>query len=536
MSRRAFIREYLREATPESKLEEKIRTQTTTTFEISRDTLKELETICTAHKGTLITTSPMSLILLRAERPPRKIKPEVKAQRASILGLASPPPDTIESIEDFIRLKRDDKFRICGIIFADKTIIEDLIITDPEVKLIYDNYLETAKSDIATLRGKSILDLTPSEHEEARNIAIEKTFLHVCGLKLRKYFEYLSRPDILATYIEPEPEKKPVEKIICSQINPKWEDMILAMTKICETARKRILEKREPFHFTVEAEYKKPPEPFVQVTDEAYANVQNPQKIPSHKVTIRMILDAKIKIPKEKIKEAVNYLLENRFVTLQSIKTDKDLEREILLTMFKRLEHRIDELIRHVCAPDIQEERISLHPHQITLFYNLAKLIESKKSMLPAGMKEEEKRRKAIEEALRDLASMTEKAITSREEELRRMLAEQLAYKAIQVAGRTLFEVLPTEPICPPRVVVDITKRKERTVTSPTLIRAGWRIVEEMKALDVEIEIDQIEIRIEFCTPWCQAIACVLRTITPDYIIEELIREARRLKFVEVRI
>jgi hypothetical protein len=535
MSRRAFIREYLREATPESKLEEKIRTQTTTTFEISRDIIRELETICTTHKGTLTTTTPISPIILRPERPPRRIKPEVKAQIASIVGLAVPPPDTIESLEDFLRLGREERLRICGLTFADKTIIEDMKITDPEVKFIYDNYLETAKSDIASLRGKSILDLTLSELEEAQRIALEKTFLHVCGLKLRKYFEYLSRPDIIATYIEPEPEKKPIEKIICSQINPKWEDMILAMTKTCETARKLILEKKEPFHFTVEAEYRKPPEPFVQVTDEAYANIQNPQKLPSHKVTIRMILDAKIKIPKEKIKEAVNYLIENRFVTLQSIKTDKDLEREILLTMFKRLEHRIEELIRHICAPDIQEERISLHPHQITLFSNLAKLITSKEAMLPPGMKEEEKRRKAVEEALRDLTSMTEKAITSREEELRRMLAEQLAYKAIQVAGRTLFEVLPTEPVCPPRITVDITKRKERTVTSPVLLRAGWRIVEEMKALDVEIEIDQIEIRIEFCTPWCQAIACVLRTITPELIIEELTREARRLKFVEVK-
>lgn len=535
MSRRAFIREYLREATPESKLEEKIRTQTTTPTEISRDTIKELEKICTTHKGTLTTTKLISPIILRPERPPRRIKPEIKAQIASIVGLAVPPPDTIESIEDFLRLGREDRLRICGLTFADKTIIEDMRITDPEVKFIYDNYLETAKSDIASLRGKSIIDLTPSEHEEAHIIATEKTFLHICGLKLRKYFEYLSRPDILATYIEPEPEKKPIEKIICSQINPKWEDMILAMTKTCETARKHILEKREPFHFTVEAEYRKPPEPFVQVTDEAYANIENPRKIPSHKVTIRMILDAKIKVPKERIKEAVNYLIENRPVTLQSIRTDKDLEREILLTIFKRLEHRINELIRHICAPDIQEERISLHPHQITLFNKLASLIASKEAMLPLGMKEEEKRRRAIEEALRDLTSMTEKAITSREEELRRMLAEQLAYKAIQVAGRTLFEVLPTEPICPPRITVDITKRKERTVTSPVLLRAGWRIVEEMKALDVEIEIDQIEVRIEFCTPWCQAIACVLRTITPDLIIEELTREAKRLKFVEVK-
>jgi hypothetical protein len=158
----------------------------------------------------------------------------------------------------------------------------------------------------------------------------------------------------------------------------------------------------------------------------------------------------------------------------------------------------------------------------------------TKYTALPADMEEDERWEKAYELAKKDLVKWTEELIITREEEVRKMFAELLATRALEMAGRTLFEVLPTEPTCPPRVTVEIKKRKEKEVTLPSLVTAGYRIVEELKTLEVEIEVEQLEIRIEFCTPWCSAIDCVLRNITPEYIMDEIAREAKRLGFVEV--
>jgi len=251
-----------------------------------------------------------------------------------------------------------------------------------------------------------------------------------------------------------------------------------------------------------------------------------------------MNIDARIRVPKDKLGKAIDYLKTYRPSTLATIKTDKDLEREIITTLFKRIENRVNDLLRHTCSPDIREEYTSLHPKQIRMFKEIHALVVSKYLALPPGTgteeEEKEKWEKAYELAKQDLVKWTEELIITREEEVRKMFAETLATKALEIAGRTIFEVLPTEPTCPPRVTVDIVRRKEKEVTLPSLLTAGWRIVEELKTLDVEIEVEQIELRIEFCTPWCSAIDCVLKNLTPDYIMDEITREAKRLGFVEV--
>jgi hypothetical protein len=520
--------------TPEDKLAEKVRTQTTTTTIVSRDTIDELESICQDYGGKQITPRPKTPEPTTPTKPPAEIPKEVKQKIAELADLKNPPPDTLTSFEDYEKLRRRDRIEICKTVLGDITIIDELRIEDNEVKQTFDNLYESAKLDIAEKRRKHVTELTTTELKRAEKTATEMTYLVVCGSRIKKYFDQLSRPDILETYLEPEPEKKPIEKIKCTQENPTWEDMTEAITKICETARKHIIERREPFYFEVEANHKRRKGEFIQVIDEAFPNIADPRRVPSHRVTIKMVIDAKIRVPKEKIRDAIKYIKEYRPEAWGSIKTHKDLERELILTMLWRVRRRLEDVIRAGCAPDVQEEIQSLHPKQITLFKEIARTIESAISAQPPTLKEEERIKRGLEEARKEIASTFERLFELREEELRKLYAEMTAFRAIQVAGKTLFEALPTEPVCPPKIMIDITKRKEKEVVPPTLITAGWRIVDEWKYLEVEIEVEQLEIKIIFCTPWCRAIACVLKNITPDYVIDKLLEEAKRLKFVEV--
>jgi len=65
------------------------------------------------------------------------------------------------------------------------------------------------------------------------------------------------------------------------------------MTEMCKEAREYIREKWIPFRWEVEATYEKKNKeayrPFIHVIDEAYPNVQEPYRLPSHKVTIESI-------------------------------------------------------------------------------------------------------------------------------------------------------------------------------------------------------------------------------------------------------
>jgi hypothetical protein len=536
--RRELLRRFMTAMRPEEHLEKKIETQTYTSTYISRETIRELRDICIAHEGRFTTSLPRTPVKLEPVISHRRLKKEIRERLAIAVGLAKPPPEHIENTEDFLKLPEDEKLTLCKEIFKPIEEAENLVVLDDIAKKFFNSFLEVEQSRIAREKGKTEEELTPEELEEARRTAIQRAYLATCGHRISKYFEKLLDPTTLTVYLEPEPEKKPVEKLICDQREPKWENMISLITKMCETARKHITEKKEPFILEVEAVYEKKtkPEykPFIQVIDEAYPNVQEPQRIPSHKVMIRMILDTRIRVPKDKLRKAIDYLKTYRPSTLATIKTDKDLEREVILTLFKRIENRVNDLLRHTCAPDIREEYRSLHPKQITLFKEIHRLITSRYKALPDTIPEKERWKRAYELAKEDLVRWTEELIVTREEEVRKLFAEYLATRALELAGRTLFEVLPTEPVCPPRVTVDIIRRKEKEVTLPSLVTAGWRIVEELKTLDVEIEVEEIEIRIEFCTLWCSAIDCVLKNLTPDYIIDEITREAKRLGFVEV--
>jgi hypothetical protein len=524
MWRRELIRRFMTAMRPEEHLEEKIRTQTYTITEVPKDILDRLEAICKKYEGTMPAVLPKPKETPTPVKPPSEIDPSIRKMIATKVNLANPPPETIKSLDDFTKMKKSDKIKLCTEILGDMKAIEDKIIQDPELKKLYDFNLEQAKKAIAERKGKPVEELTKRELRDAERKAKEDAFLQLCGSKLTNYFQYLSRLDMLGLYLEPMPEKKPLEKITCTQREVKWDNVRKAMTEICKEAREYIREKWIPFRWEVEAIYqeKKKEEyrPFIHVIDEAYPNVQEPFRLPSHKVTIIMRIDARIRVPKDKLRKAIDYLKTYRPSTVALIRTDKDLEREVILTLFKRIENRVNDLLRHTCAPDTREEYTSLHPKQIKLFKEIHALVLSRYAMLPPGKGTEEEERekweKAYELAKKDLVKWTEELIVTREEEVRKMFAELLATRALEMAGRTLFEVLPTEPVCPPRVTIDITRRKEKEVTLPSLLTAGWRIVEELKTLDVEIEVEQLEIRIEFCTPWCSAIDCVLRNITPD--------------------
>jgi hypothetical protein len=538
MMRRELIRRLREQIPPEEQLEEKIRSQTYTTTYVSTETIRELREICITHAGKFTPSTPRTPVKLKPVISHSRLKKKIREQLATTVGLAKPPPEHIESTEDFLKLPKDEMFKLCQEIFKPIEEAEDLIIFDDIAKKFFDSFYEDEQLRIAEEKGKTVEELTPDELAVARRIALQRTYFATCGHRISKYFEKLLDPTTLAIYLEPEPEEKPVEKISCEQREEPWKNMISLITKMCNTARKHITEKREPFILEVEAIYEKKDKPvyrpFIQVVDKTYPNIQEPHRIPTHKVLIKMNIDALIRVPKDKLKKAIDYLKTYRPSTLASIKTEKELEQAIILTLFKKIENRVNDLLRHTCAPDIREEYRSLHPKQINLFKEIHRLVESKYAGLPTGMKEEEKRKKAYELAKEELTKLTEELIVTREAEIRKMFAELLATKALEAAGRTVFEVLPTEPVCPPRVTIDITKRKEREVTTPTLITAGYRIVEELKTLEVEIEVEQIELKIEFCTPWCSAIACVLKNITPDYIMDEIAREAKRLGFVEV--
>jgi hypothetical protein len=341
--------------------------------------------------------------------------------------------------------------------------------------------------------------------------------------------------------------RKLVERVVCSQSNPKWDDMRLVIYEICVTARKHILERREPFRYGVEAEFRNPSGPYVQVVDEAYPDMLNPRWIPAHKVTMRMVIDAKIRVPKEKLGKAINYLLD-RPGALESIKTVRDLEREILQTLFEGLKNRVADLERIGCTPDVREEIQSLSQYLVRVeSRGVADLIASKEAELRArmhqGAPEGEIRRKARGEVRRELVEMLEKDMLVRDE-LGRFFAEILARTAVRRDWRSLIEhilmVPPTVPLCPPKVTVDVTKGREESATTPIPIPVGagfsYKIKEELKKLGVEIEVDQIEVRIEFCTPWCLSVLCMLDKITPGYVIEELLRRAEDLGFAEVKI
>ncbi len=546
MSRRELIRRFLEGAPPETQIEEKIRSQTYTVTTVSRKTIEKIETLCRKHNGIPTTTLPETQKEVTPARPHDQIDLAIRKEIAKKAGLKEPPPETIESTNDFDNLSRSRKLEICKEITPNIKAIEDKIIEDPETKKLYDFYLEQAKKTIAEQKGKPIEELTKREIKQAERKAKEDTFIATCRLRIQDYFKILARPDILETFILPEPEKKPLEKIVCTQYQPKWEEIIKATTEICFKAREHILEKWEPFRFEIEANIERPIDEtrkeYIQVIDEAYPNVAEPRRIPAHRVTVRIKTPITIRVKKERIKEAIKYLAENRPATAKTILTEKELETELILTMLKTVQNRLRDILRAGCTTDIQEEINSLHPKQITMFREIASLIASKEAMIRARItkekltkeEEEEIKAKALEEARRDLVKWTEQLLTSREEDLRKLYAEITSFRVIQMAGRTLFETLPTQPICTPKVTIDITKRKEREVTSPALIKVSWRIVDEIKALDAEIEVEELEIRIQFCTTWCRAIECVLKYITPEFVINHLLEEARRLKFVEV--
>jgi len=540
MWRRELIRRFMTAMRPEEHLDEKIRSQTYTVTEVPKNILDSLEAICRKYEGVMPTILPKPKEVPTPIITPDKIDPSIRKLIATKVNLANPPPETIKSLDDFKALKKTEKIKLCSEVLGDMKAIEERILQDPELKKLYDFNLEQAKKAIAEKKGKPVEQLTKREIRDAEKKAREDTLLQTCGSKLANYFLYISRPDILGLYLEPMPEKKPVEKVTCTQHEVKWDNVRKAMTEICKEAREYIREKWIPFRWEVEAVYEKKTKeeyrPFIHVIDEAYPNVQEPYRLPSHKVAIRMILDARIRVPKDKLKKAIDYIKTYRPSTAMTIKTNKDLEQEVILLLLKRIENRVNDLLRHTCAPDIREEYRSLHPKQIKLFNEIYALVMSKYTTLPPDMEEAERWEKAYELAKKDLIRWTEDLMITREEEVRKMFAETLTTRILEIAGRTLFEVLPTEPTCPPRVTIDITRRKEKEVTLPSLATAGWRIVEEVKTLDVEIEVEQLEIRIEFCTPWCSAIDCVLRNITPEYIIDEIVREAKRVEFVEVTI
>jgi hypothetical protein len=522
---------------PEDRLKEGVGTRATATTRISMGVLRDLTEICTKYGGTLAST--VSPITPSPERPPETVEPEVKARVVSLLKLKSSPSDDIKELGDFVKLGRDEQIRVCTSILGDVMEIDVMKIVDPEVGKLYYSHLDRAKTVVALARGKPVRELVGEELREAQRIAREETFLSLCRGKLEKYFELLANPDMLATHTEPKLGGKPVGRITCTQHNPDWNDMILAMARTCSTAREHILERGESLCFAVEANFNEPSRPLVQVTDKACADVGGPRRIPSHRVTMRMVIDAKIRVPKEKMKDAVKHLLD--MPGTLSIKTDKDLEREIILTLFKRLKYRLEDMLRASCTPYVQEEMMSLSPHKVKSFKGVADAIEARKAQLrtlmPRGTPEKEVEARAREEVKRELARIAEEALTPLDEELRRLLAKRIAHATAQMAERALFEVLPVQPVCPPKVTVDITRGKERpTIPIPTRAWYWHRIAEEVKALDIEIDVDQIEVKIEFCTPWCSAIACVLSRITPDYVIEELLRRAKELGFAEVKL
>jgi len=542
MWRRELIRRFLERMPPETQLDEKIRSQTYTVTTVSKKTINTLEDICRKHNGTPTTTLPSTTRGETPVKPHKEIDPAIRKEIAKRARLKEPPPENIQNLDDFEKLSRSRKLEICKEIMPNMKTIEDKIIEDPETKKLYDFYLEQAKKTIAEQKEKPAEELTKREIKQAERRAKEDTFIGVCGLRIRDYFNYIARPDLIEIYLLPEPEKKPLEKIACTQYQPKWDEIIKATTDMCFKARDFILEKWEPFRFefiaNIERKITEQEKEFIQVIDEAFPNVQDPRRIPSHRVTIRIKTPITIRVKKERIKEAIKYLAENRPATAKSVLTEKELETELILTMLKKVQNRLRDILRAGCTTDIQDEIRSLHPKQITMFREIASLIASKEAMIrarmPPGTPEEEIKERALEEARKDLVKWTEQLFESREEELRKLYTEITSFRVIQMAGRTLFETLPTQPVCTPRITIDITKRKEREITSPALIKISWRIVDEIKALDVEIEVEELEIRIQFCTTWCRAIECVLKHITPEFVINQLLEEARRLKFVEV--
>jgi hypothetical protein len=542
MWRRELIRRFLEKAPPETQLDEKIRSQTYTVTTVSRKTIESLETLCRNHGGIPTTTLPKTREEGTPARPHSEIEPRIRKEIAKRVELREPPPETITSIDDFDNLSKTKKLKVCNTIMPDMKEIESKIIEDPGVKKLYDFFLEQAKDKIAQKKEKPPDQLTKTEIKIAERKAKENTYIATCRKMINEYFNLLSRPDLIEIYIDQQIEKKPVEKITCTQYQPKWDEIIKATTDMCFKARDFMLEKWEPFHFeltaNIERKITEKEKEFIQVIDEAYPNIQDPRRIPSHRVLVRIKVPATIRVKKERIKEAIKYLAENRPATAKTVLTEKEFETELILTMLKTVQNRLRDIIRAGCTTDIQEEINSLHPKQIRMFREIASLIASKEAMIKAEMPpdtpEEEIKTRALEETRRDLAKWTEQLFESREEELRKLYAEITSFRVIQMAGRTLFETLPTQPTCTPRVTINITRRKEREVTSPALIKIGWRIVDEIKTLDVEIEVKELEIRIQFCTTWCRAIECVLKHVTPEFVINQLIEEARRLKFVEV--
>ncbi len=544
--RREIIRRFLERAPPETQLEEKIRSQSYTVTTVSRKTIESLETLCRKHNGIPTTTLPETQKETTPARPHSEIEPRIRKEIAKQARLKEPPPKNIQNLDDFDNLSRRRKLEICKEIMPNMKAIEDKIIEDPKTKKLYDFYLEQANKAIAGQKGKTIGELTKREIKQAERRAKEDTFIATCRNMVKEYFNILAIPDLIETYLLPEPEKKPLEKITCTQDQPKWDEIIKATTEMCFKTRDFMLEKWEPFRYefiaNIERKITEQEKQFIQVIDEAFPNVAEPRRIPSHRVTIRIKTPITIRVKKERIKEAIKYLTENRPATAKTTLTEKELETELILTMLKRVQNRLRDILRAGCKTDIQEEINSLHPKQIRMFREIASLIASKEAMIRANIstgtltKEEEKeiKERAIEEARRDLVKWTEQLFQSREEDLRKLYAEITSFRVTQMAGRTLFETLPTQPICTPRITIDITKRKEREVTSPALIKISWRIVEEIKALDVEIEVTELEIRIQFCTTWCRAIECVLKYITPEFVINHIIEEARTLKFIEV--
>jgi hypothetical protein len=542
MWRRELLRRFATALRPEEHFEEKIKNQTYTIIGVPKEVISDLESICRSYGGVMPAILPKPKETPPPATPPSEIDPTIRKMIATRVGLKEPPPENIQSTEDFKKLDRDEKIKVCKKIFEDPEAIEEMMVIDPDIKNLYDFNLKQVTDAIAQKKKKPVEKLTKAEIREAIREAKEITYLQACGSRIDKYFLFLARPDLLEIYLDPTRDRKPIEKITCTLEEPKWHVMRNAIKDLCEKAREHIREKLTAFRWEVEAIYreKKGEEyrPFIHVIDEAYPNVREPWRIPAHKVTIRMIIDARIRVPKDKLRKAIEYLKTYRPSTVMSIKTDKDLEREIILTLFKRIENRVNDLLRHACTPDIREEYESLHPKQIRMFKEIHALVMSRYLSLLTGKETEEEKEelmeKAYELAKKDLIKWTEELIVTRDEEVRKMFAETLATKALEIAGRTIFETLPTEPVCPPRITVDILRRKEKEVTLPSLVTAGWKVVEELKTLDVEIEVERLELKIEFCTLWCSAIECVLRNITPDYIMDEIAREAKRLGFIEV--
>jgi len=249
MWRRELLRRFMTAMRPEEHFEEKIRTQTYTIIGVPKSVLDDLEAICRSYGGTMPSVLPKPKETPPPTVAPNEIDPAIRKMIARKVKLKEPPPETIKSTDDFIKLNKDDKIEICTRIFEDIDAIDELIAIDPEIKNLYDFNLEQTKRAIAEKKGKPVEELTRAEIREAIKRAKENAYLQACGSRIDKYFFFLARPDMLEIYLDPTQEKKPLEKITCTLEEPKWHTMRKAISELCEKAREHIREKWTPFRW-----------------------------------------------------------------------------------------------------------------------------------------------------------------------------------------------------------------------------------------------------------------------------------------------